>query len=143
MAMKIGELVRDQAGKIFRHCEGDPAELVNLMDASYSKRTFGLPWAFCADASRISAKEDRRYWADCHVVGDKRLRVCNHWFEGQRDTFCSYLMDRGITLLFPPVPRKPSIARPEPIGRNSRFKGGPIGNAQNGFIRTILSRLGE
>lgn len=31
--MKIGELVKDNIGKMFQHCESDPAELLRLMSA--------------------------------------------------------------------------------------------------------------
>ena len=44
--MRIGDLVKDHIGKIFRHCEGDPIELVRLMSAEYSRRTFGLAYPF-------------------------------------------------------------------------------------------------
>jgi 5-methylcytosine-specific restriction endonuclease McrA len=142
--MQIGELVKDNIRKIFEYCESDPTELVRLMSAEYSHRTFGLAYPFCADANKLAAKEHRRYWADRYVVGDKRLRVCNHWFEKQRDAFCEYLSGKRIVLpVFPPRPPPESPPQPPRGNRNSRYGSTQIGDAQNAFIRFILSRLGE
>lgn len=58
--MRIGELVKDHIGEIFRHCEADPAELTRLMSADYSRRTFGLAWPFCAEARQIASKDHNR-----------------------------------------------------------------------------------
>jgi hypothetical protein len=143
--MKIGELVKDNISKIFQHCETDPVELVRLMSAEYSRRTLGLAFPFCADANRIAPQDHRRYWADRFVVGDKRLRVCNDWYERQRDAFCAYLAAKSIAPpVFPSRPNPEPPPQPPPRGnRNSRYGSIQIGDAQNAFIRFILSRLGE
>jgi 5-methylcytosine-specific restriction endonuclease McrA len=141
--MRIGELVRDHIGKIFRHCETDPAELMRLMDADYSRLTFGLAWPFCADANKVAAKDHSRYWTDHYVIGDRRVRVCSQWYERQRDDLYDYLRAKRIAVLFPPKPNREARSRPVPGNRNSRYGSIQIGDAQNAFIRVILSRVGE
>jgi hypothetical protein len=140
--MRIGEFVKDHLDEIFRYCESDPAELTRLMDTGYSKKTFGLAWPFCADASGISVKDHIRYWRNLHVVCDRRVRVCSQWFERQREPFRSYLVSRGIAVPFAPetAPTSP-IRAPEP--RNGRYGSIHIGDAQNALIRLILSKIGE
>jgi hypothetical protein len=116
---------------------------MRLMNADYSRRTFGLAWPFCVDANTLAAKDHNRYWTDRYVVGDKRLRVCSQWFERQRDAFCAYLTAKSITLSFPPKPNPEPRPRPLSGHRNSRYGSIQIGDAQNAFIRFILSRLGN
>src|ERR1700730_295794 len=136
--MRIGEFVKDHLGKIFEHCESNPAELAHLMDADYSRRTFGLAWPFCADAGRISTKDHNRYWAARYVCGDKRLRVCSQWFERQREPFRSYLMSKGIAVLVAPATAPKPRPHLTPRNRNGRFGSIQIGDAQNAFIRFLL-----
>jgi hypothetical protein len=100
--MKIGELVKDNIGKMFQHCESDPAELLRLMSAEYCRRTFGLAWPFWADVNKLSTKDHCRYWAERYVIGDQRVRVCSQWFERQRDAFCDYLAAKQIALASAP-----------------------------------------
>jgi hypothetical protein len=140
--VRIGELVKDNISNIFRHCESEPAELLRLMNADYSRRIFGLAWPFCADANRISAKDHSRYWAERYVVGDQRFRVCSQWYDRHWDAFCQYLLGKRIT--FSPTPKPNLESRPRPMRiSNSRYGSIQIGDAQNAFIRFILSRLGE
>jgi HNH endonuclease len=141
--MKIGELVKDNIGKIFRHCESNPAELMHLMSAEYCRRAFGLAWPFCADVNKISAKDHCRYWAERYVIGDQRVRVCSQWFERQRDAFCDYLAAKQIALASAPRPSTEPRSRPVPSSGNNRYGSIQIGDAQNAFIRFILSRIGE
>jgi hypothetical protein len=139
--IRIGELVKDHIGKIFRYCETDPAELLRLMDTEYCRRTFGLAWPFCADADKLPLKDHTRYWCDGYAVGDRRVRVCSQWYDRQRGRFCDYLAAKRIALVSKPSAEpRPHLA---PSTRNSRYRSTQIGDAQNAFIRFILSRLGE
>jgi hypothetical protein len=140
-SMRIGELVKDHIGKIFRHCENDPTELIRLMSAEYSRRTFGLAWPFCADADKIT--DNSRYWADRYVLGERRLRVCSQWYERQREGFCNYLAAKQIALVTAPKPTAEPRPRSMPSARNSRYGSIQVGDAQNAFVRFILSRLGD
>lgn len=141
--MRIAELVKDNLGKIFRHCEADAVELTRLMSAEYSRRTFGLAWSFCADASQISAKDHPRYWAEIYIVGNRRVRVCSQWYDRQWDTFWNYLAAKRIALPSPQPATRPPRPRPVSGSRKGRYGSIQIGDAQNTLIRFVLSRLGE
>jgi hypothetical protein len=152
--MQIGQLVKNHIGKILRHCENDPDELSSLMDATYSRNTFNLNWPFCVEAGRISSTDHVRYWIDCYVCGDKRLRVCSQWFSRHWEAFSRYLLSKGIidkrkleTLIgageqtsMPPRPTPPDRGGK---AENRRHGSIQIGDAQNALIRVILSRLGQ
>ena len=112
------------------------------MDADYSRETFGLAFPFCAETHQILPENHCRYWKLVHVVGTKRLRVCNHWFDTQRDTFSKYLVENRIATSFRPNTDQEQPRSP-PNGQNSRYGSIQIGDAQNAVIRVILSRLGE
>jgi hypothetical protein len=147
--MRIGELVRSHIGGILRYCENDPAELLRLIDGTYSKRWFNLNWPFFVEADRISPNDHVRYWKDRYVQGPKRLRACSQWFEKDRDAFNRYLRSKGIANGEPsdrPIPVEPPSPLPpriDPQPRNSRYKATAIGDAQNLFIRVLLSNIGN
>jgi hypothetical protein len=139
--MKIGELVKSYIGKIQRYCESNPDELSRLMDTAYSKRIFNIKWPFFAESERISPINHGRYWKDRYVIGDERLRACSQWFEKDRDAFNRYLRSKSIGNGEPANP--PDIVDPPPQPRNRRYKATAVGDAQNLFIRVILSNIGH
>jgi 5-methylcytosine-specific restriction endonuclease McrA len=126
---------------------------MRLMEATYCKKTFNINWPFCADITRISSKDHNRYWTDKYIFEDKRLRFCSQWIERHREAFCRYLLSRGIIeknelpkLLggeTGPIPRKPSVPDDANGTANRRYGSIQIGDAQNAFIRFILSKLGQ
>jgi 5-methylcytosine-specific restriction endonuclease McrA len=145
ITMRIGELVKANIGNIFRYCENEPAELARLMSAEYTRMRFGLAWPFCTDTDKIAARDHCRYWTTQYVVADRRVRVCSQWFDKQQEAFSNYLVAKQIAPApairpnseFPP--RHASILRRP----NGRYGGTQIGDAQNAFVRVILSRLGN
>ncbi|MGI9338583.1 MAG: hypothetical protein ACR2P4_08755 [Gammaproteobacteria bacterium] len=102
--MKIGEIVRYYAADIFAYCDGDPAELHNLMDWEYSNFVFGLEFPFCAESDALTPEESVRYWkvpkpgfaAYFSACGKSRLRVTSQWYENNRRLFTNYLLDKDI-----------------------------------------------
>jgi hypothetical protein len=142
--MKIGELVRNNIGKIQRYCESHPDELPRLLDAGYSRRVLNINWAFFIEAESISPSNHVRYWRDRYVIGENRLRACSQWFERDRDAFNRYLRSKGIGNGEPADPPLAVDSPPLPSQRgNSRYKATAIGDAQNLFIRVILSNIGD
>jgi hypothetical protein len=148
--MKIGKLVKAHLGRIFAYCEtAAHSELESLLDPAYSKRIFGLCFPFCMEAANVDVALSKRYWTETYLVRGKRIRVSSQWFESQRAAFLAYLEARGIPAADDvagpaPVPvGKGGNHRPASSGRaNSRYRGNHIGNAQNLFVRNILSNLG-
>lgn len=96
--MKIGQLVKTYVRKVFRYCdEGDHEELMRLMDAKYSKDTFGINYPFCAEVETVTLHQlQPRYWRDIHVVRGKTLRVCNDWYDKSKELFCQYLLSKKL-----------------------------------------------
>lgn len=147
--MKIGKLVKSQLGRIFAYCEtAAHGELESLLDPAYSKRVFGLSFPFCMEAASIDAVLSKRYWTETYLVRGKRIRVSSQWFESQRPAFLVYLEARGIPAAddvagpTPPVVKSGNDGAASPKRANSRYRGNHIGNAQNLFVRNILSNLG-
>jgi 5-methylcytosine-specific restriction endonuclease McrA len=145
--MLIGEFVRRHIPAIFRYCETvDPAEIARLQDAQYSKETLGIHYPFCKPVAMIGADKQVRYWRGEYPVAGMTVRVTSQWFNpptsDSRALFRRYLAKRGITFeqgledVPPPVKAAPRQAR-------GRYKGNAIGNAQNAFVRNLLSRLGD
>jgi hypothetical protein len=154
--MKIGQLVKAYTKKVFRYCdEGDHEELMRLMDAKYSKDTFGIHFPFCAEVETISPQQSMRYWREIHVVRGKTFRVCSQWYDPptskSRELFCRYLLSKGLadneelsamdSLLQPS--RQLSNAELSQRAARGRYRGNAIGNAQNLFVRNILSNIGR
>jgi 5-methylcytosine-specific restriction endonuclease McrA len=155
--MKIGQLVKTYVRKVFRYCdEVDHEELIRLMDARYSKDTFGIHYPFCAEVeSVISHQLQVRYWREIHVVRGKTFRVCSQWVDlpksKSRELFCRYLLLKGLAEneelaameSLPEPSRQLSTGDPPQRAARGRYRGNAIGNAQNLFVRNILSNIGR
>ena len=148
--MKIGELVKQNIKKIFYHCETEEHEgLTSLFDLRYSKRTFGINFPFCTKVENIEPTQSKRYWSDVYLVRGNRVRVTSQWFEASREPFLAYLRAKGIvsngdvanSVIITEKKRQTSPLLSSRA--NSRFRGNAIGNAQNLFVRNILSSIGS
>jgi len=162
--MAIGKLVKATLPDIFRYCETvDHDELDRLMDPVYSQRTFKISFPFCREVEAIDPAKSRRYWTEVFLVRGRRIRVTSQWIEYHRDPFIAYVVSKGLATKDELLQREaaqgtlePSAAgavldrpgrRTSPPPRissraNARYRGNAIGNAQNLFVRNILSRLG-
>lgn len=151
--MKIGQLVKAYTKKVFRYCdERDHEELMRLMDAKYSKDTFGINYPFCTEVESVTSHQlQPRYWRDIHVVRGKTLRVCNDWYDRSKELFCQYLLSKKLADneelsaidSLPQASRQSSTAKPPRRASRGRYRGNAIGNAQNLFVRNILSNIGH
>lgn len=152
--MKIGELIRHYIPGIFRHCEeSDHAEFGRLCDRAYSKDALDVNYPFCKRVAEISALENLRYWSQVYLVRGVSVRVTSQWFDPptskSRAFLVRYLERRGIEVIEAAraLPNA-EIAESTPVAGvarapRGRFKGIPIGNAQNLLVRNILSNFGE
>jgi hypothetical protein len=155
--MKIGQLVKSFVRTVFRYCdESDHEELTRLMDARYSKDTFDINYPFCAEVETvISHQLQPRYWRDIYVVRGRTFRVCSQWRDlptsKSRELFCRYLLSKklveneepaAIDSIPQPI-RRPSTAVSSKRAARGRYRGNAIGNAQNLFVRNILSNIGR
>ncbi len=149
--MKIGKLVHLFIPKIFAYCEKhDSKELNRLMDLDYSKSTFHLSsYPFCSPSPKILKEQSIRYWADEFDVLNKTVRVCSQWTIAHKEYFVQYLLEKGIATQtelqneFLSSEEYVAKQKQQALRKNSRFKNSAIGNAQNLFIRNILSHLGN
>ena len=146
--MKIGQLVKANIKQILKYCETiEHQEFSNLLNIDYSKQVFGINFPFCIEIEDINASESRRYWTEIYLVRGKRVRVSSQWYERNKPAFIQYLKSKQIqpelalekTL---PDSQQDSIQK-RTKRSNSRYRGNAIGNAQNLFIRNVLSRLGN
>jgi 5-methylcytosine-specific restriction endonuclease McrA len=149
--MKIGKLVKRNAKHIFFHCDTvEHDEIYSLLNPQYSKTTFGVNFPFCIEVEDIEPSQSKRYWTEIYLVRGKRVRVTSQWFETSRPLFIQYLESKGITPEFDSLEDERNKSQDskreqaqQPSSRaNSRYRGNHIGNAQNLFIRNILSSLG-
>ncbi len=142
--MKIGEFAKQHISSILDHCDQtDHSEILNLLDPKYSKERFGLSFPFCKQADLIKVSESKRYWTPVYLVRGQRVRVTSQWFAWQFEKLETYLKSKNISTT--PVSLLVSAPRSlekSPGRSNSRYRGNAIGNAQNLFIRNILSNLG-
>jgi 5-methylcytosine-specific restriction endonuclease McrA len=146
--MRIGQLVKTYAKKIFFHCDSvEHDEIISLLDSVYSKEKFGISFPFCAEVENIGVSESKRYWTEAYFVRGKKVRVTSQWYETSRPLFVQYLKSKNIELK--PDTQNVSLANnfskeiKATRQSNSRYRGNAIGNAQNLFVRNILSRLGN
>lgn len=148
--MTIGALVKQHITQIFSNCHNEDGEIDRLLNPEKSKEIFGLNFPFCIELENIEPKQSRRYWVNIYAVKGKRVRVTNEWKKRNRLKFEKYLEAKGIKrAIDSPVnkivedPADEIQSTQSPPSRSGRYKGNHIGNAQNSFIRNILSNLGS
>lgn len=147
--MAVGELVKQHLGAVFNYCDTlDHDEIGRLLDRQYSLQTFGLSFPFCKLVDDIVPSESKRYWTNVYLVRGVRVRVTSQWVEKHRPRFLAYLAVKGLAteaeaLALEESPTRKVRAVPHVSSRqNARYRGNAIGNAQNLFVRNILSRIG-
>ncbi len=150
--MKIGHLVKSHIKKIFHFCDTtDHNELSRLMDAAYSKTTFGINFPFCTEVSQIPTEQSKRYWTTSYIVRGKTVRVSSQWFDKSKASFIQYLLKKKIVTK-DEISSNVSLDSGKEVKirkktrsnvLNSRYRGNAIGNAQNLVVRNILSNIGQ
>lgn len=145
--MKIGQFVNRHVPAIFEYCETvDRAEFARLQDPQFSKEAFDINYPFCKPLGKIGAAEQVRYWRKDYIVHGLSVRVTSQWFNPptskSRPLLAQYLTKRGISFDEGPLD-DPTPEQATTRGARGRYKGNAIGNAQNAFVRNILSRIGD
>lgn len=146
---KIGHLVKANVLAILSHCEQNPDMLHRLQDKAASKEVFGIYWPFLTFASEIPADESSKYWSTVYEVLGQGVRVSSQWYEKNRAPFVAFLAKQGIASSAQAEAAVVESAKIQARKLQSaavstaRYKGIAIGNAQNLFVRTLLSNLGE
>lgn len=149
--MKVGKLVQKHIRQIFFYCDNvEHDEINSLLDPKFSKNTFGIQFPFCIDVRTIEDSESKRYWREVYLVRGRQVRVTSQWYIGSAQAFVNYLESKRIEVdldqIDQDVPVQTNDAQQTHLPskrRNSRYRGNHIGNAQNLFIRNILSSLGD
>jgi len=139
--MKIGEYVKQHIKNIFEYCNNsNHNEIYLLLSPEYSKDTFKLSgYPFCKVSEKIEPSESKRYWTEVYVVRGKEVRVTSQWTAKMKESFIDYLHLKGISSEINLSDNQKQVLSNQ---KNSRYRGNHIGNAQNLFIRNILSNLG-
>lgn len=145
--MKIGQFVKRHVPAIFDYCEtSDPSEFARLQDPQYSKETFDINFPFCKPVSKITPAEHVRFYNATYVVHRVPVRVTSQWFNPPTSKSLpllrQYLAKREIAQDLSPQKEPTPPAANERAARG-RYKNYAIGNAQNGFVRHLLGRLGD
>ncbi|MDN7121474.1 hypothetical protein INN71_08735 [Nocardioides sp. ChNu-153] len=92
-----GELVQTHLGALLARVETqDPSELDRLLDAGYSRVTFGLVYPFGRRVDDLTEAEHRRYWVGVHRVLGVDVRVTNHWYDEHVPDLVAYLAAIGV-----------------------------------------------
>ena len=160
VGMQIGKLVKHHISQVFSYVETvDHDEFARLLDPVYSKNTFGTNFPFCVELDLMEPELHLRHWTQAYLVRGKQVRVTSQWFESSTPLLIEYLVSKGITtksdleqlderlatVQVPiPVQRKKRLStRPRSDRANARYRGNAIGNAQNLFVRNVLSNLGH
>ena len=146
--MRIGQFVKAHVKQIFAYCDSaNHAEINSLINSEYSKHAFGINFPFCTAVEDIEKSESKRYWTEIYLVRGKRFRVTSQWYESNRPLFIQYLKHKNIEPRLTPsdqtLHKETTVHKTNTSRSNSRYRGNAIGNAQNLFIRNILSRLGS
>lgn len=141
----MASLVRSCLDALFTYCEDvDRDELRRLMDLDHCRASFGLAYALAVPAAAVGTDLHTRYWVDPFIVAGQRVRVTSQWHERHRQKFAAYLISLGLGHHLPsdlPVDAE-VLAAPSSAG-TARYKSPVIGNAQNYFVRNLLSRIGN
>lgn len=91
------DLVRRHRDALFAWVAAhDPDELDRLLDADYSRVTFGLGHPFVRRTRDIGPAEHRRYWVAEHEVLGERVRVTNDWYDRNVPDLIAYLAAIGV-----------------------------------------------
>lgn len=125
----------------FFYCDNTKHDEINsLLDLGYSKKTFGLSsYPFCKEIENIEPSESKRYWTEKYLVRGKQVRVTSQWIDKMKPSFINYLHSKEIASEIHLLDNKKPLDLKQ---KNSRYRGNHIGNAQNLFIRNVLSSLG-
>ncbi len=96
--MKIGQLVKSFIPQILDYASSQNSEeLINLLDDSYSKQTFGINYPFLVKVSSdIVHFESKRFWKTEYKAGDNLYRVCSQWVVTHKTKFLNYLLEHKL-----------------------------------------------
>jgi 5-methylcytosine-specific restriction endonuclease McrA len=144
--LPVGRLVKGNLERIFALCEAKDGELDHLLDLAQCKETFRLSFPFCrlADSFEHGSDDNTRFWSDVYLVSGRRVRVTSQWYSARHTApFLRYLEVHGLG----DAAEAANYAAAESARRRSaagaRYRRPALGNAQNAFIRTLLSSIGE
>jgi len=89
---RIGVLVMGRfKAAIIARAGKDEATLLKLQDRTYSKETFGLTYALLIKSESVVPNLNRRYYVEDLQINGHTYRMCNNWYERQRDRIESWI----------------------------------------------------
>ena len=89
---RISDLVRGRfCNRVIAMATEDERRLQKFCNAQWSKKTFKLQYPVLKEERLCDGALHRRYYAQTHMIGEKMYRLCNHWYEGQRELIEKWL----------------------------------------------------
>jgi len=83
---RIGVLVMGRfKAAIIARAGKDKDVLQKLQDRTYSNETFGLTYALLIKSESVDPRLNRRYYVKELQINGQAYRMCNNWYEHQRD----------------------------------------------------------
>lgn len=128
-----------------------PEEFLRLQLRDYSTEQFRLSYPFFKSVEKINADGDtKKFWTKQHSVQGQLVRVCSQWTKRQRPFLLNYLVTHQLPVdgISPEI-NEEWLAVVEQAGSvakspgGARYRGTPIGVAQNALVRYLLSNLGQ
>jgi hypothetical protein len=89
---KIGQIIREAFDNLSETQSLFGETITCLLDAAYSKKTFGLNFALLInnEDDRMDEKGRSRYYATPYSFNGKEYFLCSQWFEKQKDDFVKW-----------------------------------------------------
>lgn len=89
---RISDLVRGRfCERVIAMAVDDEAMLQNFCSDQWSKETFKLQYPVLKEEDQCEGILHRRYYVRTYKICEKSYRLCNHWYEGQRESIEKWL----------------------------------------------------
>lgn len=95
---KVGNFVRRKLDELIMQGLLTDEEIDNLKDLKYSKDAFGINYEFFREIENGEAVNNRRiikgysrYYSKPYNINERKLILCNQWFDRNRDNFYAWV----------------------------------------------------
>ncbi len=94
VSIGIGQYVKNNLNHLIEIKKITNLEVNKLLDPSYSKDVFNLPFPFLRNIKdgRNDNKGHPRYYSNPWTINDQKYYLCNHWYKKQRTQFDTWVI---------------------------------------------------
>lgn len=89
----VGRIVRNELKNKLEMGYVTDEEIQKLLTLEYCKETFKLSFPLLTDASK--PYDEKRYYKSTLVIDKKEYKLCNHWFDKQKQYLISWLEEHN------------------------------------------------